>query len=170
MESLLTLFWVVFQATLFSTGGNGNLPALYDELVTRRGWLTGAQVAEAVGIGQIAPGPNGLWVVTLGYFVAGVPGGLVAMLAVAIPPLLVLPLVKFYETHREHPAIDGFARGLALAVTGLGLVILLRLLETGGGFTVRAVLTAVVGFGVMASRRTPVWLILALAAVAGMIG
>jgi chromate transporter len=170
MNDPLTLFWVVLKATLLSTGGNGNLPALYDETVTRRGWLTPAQVAEAVGIGQVAPGPNGLWVVSLGYFIDGVRGGLLAALAVVLPPLLVLPLLHLYHRHREHPALDGFARGLALAVTGLGVVILFRLLAGDGGLTVRAALTAAAGYGLMATRRVPVPAILLLAALVGLLG
>lgn len=170
MVSPLILFWVVLKATLLSTGGNGNLPALYEEVVTHRGWLTAAQVAEAVGIGQVAPGPSGLWVVSLGYFIDGVRGGLIATLAVALPPLLVLPLLHLYHKNREHPMLDGFVRGLALAVTGLGIVIMMRLLSGHGGITIRAVLTAMAGFGLMASRRLPVIVILILAALVGLIG
>ncbi|GAB4465045.1 MAG: hypothetical protein OHK0029_35430 [Armatimonadaceae bacterium] len=167
MERSFELFWLVLKATLLSTGGSGNLPMLHDDLVTARGWLTTEQVAEAVGIGQIAPGPTGLWVVSLGYFVDGVRGAMAATLAVCLPPLLVLVLARLYLRHRGNPIIDGFVRGLALTVTGISVVILFRLLEASGGITVRALLTALVAAVLMATRRVPVWLILLTAGFAG---
>jgi chromate transporter len=167
MTQLLELFWLVLKATLLSTGGSGNLPMLHEDLVTVRGWLTSEQVAEAVGIGQIAPGPTGLWVVSLGYFVGGVPGALTATLAVIIPPLSVLILAQLYARHRGNPTIDGFVRGLALTVTGVSIVILFYLLTASGGLTVRVCCMALFGAILMATRKVPVWLILLLAGLVG---
>ena len=161
------LFYIILRATLLSTGGTGNLPALHHELVTVRGWATSQQVAEAVGIGQIAPGPTGLWVISLGYFVDGLRGGLIATLALSIPPLLVLFLARVYARNRNHPIIEGFVRGVALTVTALGTVILCRLLSAGGSLSIRAVVIALVGGALMASRRVPVIGILVVGALAG---
>lgn len=167
MTDPFLLFYIILKATLLSTGGTGNLPALHHELVTVRGWATPQEVAEAVGIGQIAPGPTGLWAISLGYFVDGLRGGLIAALALSLPPLLVLFLARIYARNRNHPIIEGFVRGLALTVTALGTVILCRLLSAGGGLTVRAVVIAVLGGVLMASRRVPVIVILVLGALAG---
>lgn len=167
MVDPLLLFYVILRATLLSTGGTGNLPALHHELVTVRGWATSQQVAEAVGIGQIAPGPTGLWVISLGYFVDGIRGGLIAALAVALPPLMVLFLARLYAKNRHHPPIEGFVRGLALTVTALGTIIMCRLLSAGGSLTIRAIVIAIAGGALMASRRVPVIVILLLGAFAG---
>jgi chromate transporter len=161
------LFWIVLKATLLSTGGNGNLPMLHQDLVATRGWLTDQQVAEAVGIGQVAPGPNGLWVVSIGYFLDGVRGALLSALAVALPPFLVLIILRLYRRAEKHPAIDGFVRGLGVAVIGISVVILLRLMAGAGGVTLSSILFAIGGGALMATRRVPVPVILLIAAVAG---
>jgi len=61
----LLYFWLILKASLFSTGGNGNLPSIHADMLAR-GWATERHFAEALAIGQIRPGPNGLWVVCLG--------------------------------------------------------------------------------------------------------
>jgi chromate transporter len=166
-EKALTLFALVLKATLLSTGGQGNLPMLHQDIVTGRGWLTGQQMAEAVGIGQIAPGPNGLWVVSLGYFVDGVRGALLSALAVALPPFVILLILRLYRRAEKHPAIESFVRGLNMAVIGVSVVILLRLLTSTGGVSVSGVLFVAAGFGLMAARRVPVPIILLIAALVG---
>ena len=47
---------------------------IQDELVIQRHVLTDTQLNEAVVITRSTPGPVGLYVVSVGYFVAGVPG------------------------------------------------------------------------------------------------
>lgn len=159
----LLFFWLVFKATLLSSGGTGNLPSLHDDLVASRAWLSGGQMAEAVSIGQLAPGPTGLWVASLGYRVDGVPGALIATIAVALPPLLALGVARLYRRVRHHPAIEGFMRGLGLAVIGVGAIILWRLLAASAGIAPRSLLIALAGAALMASRRVPVIAILLLA-------
>ena len=67
----LLLFWLLLKGSLFSTGGMGNVPILHADLLAR-GWSSDRQFAESMAIGQITPGPNGLWVISLGYLVGGV--------------------------------------------------------------------------------------------------
>jgi len=166
----LGLFWAILRATALSTGGAGNLPGLHQDLVERRGWATDAQIAEALALGQVTPGPNGLWVVVLGYFVDGVRGALVSAVAVSLPPLLVLVVERLYARVKSHPAIEGFVQGLALAVVGVSVVILLRLLgATAGGVTVAKVCIGVGAFALMATRRVPVLAILIAAGVLGVL-
>jgi chromate transporter len=61
----LLYFWLFLKASLFSTGGMGNLPSLHTDLLARH-WATEQQFAESLAIGQIAPGPSGLWVIAWG--------------------------------------------------------------------------------------------------------
>src|SRR5262245_3784868 len=96
MKDPLTLFWIMFKAALLSTTGAGNLPIVHQDLLAR-GWATDRQFAESLAIGQISPGPNGLWVISLGYLVGGLHGAAITLLAVSLPPFLVLLLVHgFY--------------------------------------------------------------------------
>lgn len=79
-----TYFWILLKASLFSTGGTGNLPSIHADLLLR-GWATDRQFAEALAIGQISPGPSGLWVICLGYLTDGLRGALLATLAISLP-------------------------------------------------------------------------------------
>lgn len=96
----------------------GNLPSLHADLLAR-GWATEQQFAESLVIGQVAPGPNGLWVISLGYLTGGWRGAILALIAINLPPLLVLMVDQLYRRVKNHPAVEGFARGLSLAVVGV---------------------------------------------------
>ncbi len=163
--NLLVLFGLLLKASLFSTGGTGNLPILHDDLLPR-GWATEKDFGQSLAVGQIAPGPSGLWVISLGYFVAGVPGSLLALIAVCLPPLLVLAISSLYHRVKHHPAIEGFVRGLSLAVVGIFAVVMVRLL-IGNGITPQTLLILGVSLLLGASKRVPYIVILSLAGLAG---
>ena len=76
---IVSFFLVCLKVVLLSFGGLAALPLLEDELVRQRGVLTPEQFAMAVAVGRITPGPNGLFVLVVGYYVAGVSGALAAM-------------------------------------------------------------------------------------------
>ena len=161
----VTYFWVLLKASLFSTGGTGNLPSIHADLLAR-GWATDRQFAEALAIGQISPGPNGLWVICLGYLTDGVRGALLATLAISLPPMLVLAVVALHRRVGDHPAMQGFVRGLGLAVSGIFLVVVVRLLHENG-IDGRSVLIVFASIGLALTGRLPVPVLLGLAALAG---
>lgn len=161
------LFWLFLKASLFSTGGTGNLPILYDDLITR-GWAVERDFAEALAIGQITPGPTGLWVISLGYLMDGLRGALLASIAICIPPLTILGVLWLYRRYDEHPMMRGFMRGLSLAVVGIFIVVLQGILQENGVDAVSVSIVAV-AFLLALVERIPVILIMALAAVAGVL-
>jgi chromate transporter len=59
-------------------GGTAVLPEMKALTVTSYQWLTDDQFRNIYGLGQIAPGPNMLMVIVIGYHVAGLPGALLA--------------------------------------------------------------------------------------------
>lgn len=159
------LFWFMLKSALLSTSGTGNLPQLHDDLMSG-GWASEQQFAESLAVGQITPGPSGLWVVSLGYLLDGPRGVLLAAVAISLPPLAVLLLARVYQRVGHHPATQGFVRGLSLAVNGVFLVVLAGLLEANGVDLVAiAIVLASVGLGL--ARRIPVLVTLALAAAVG---
>src|SRR4029079_7506336 len=102
MIDALLYFWVMFKASLLSTGG-GNIPILHQDLLAR-GWKTERQFAEALAIGQISPGPTGLWVISLGYLLDGLRGALLSLVAIVLPPLLVLGINCVYRRDGDNAA------------------------------------------------------------------
>lgn len=159
------LFWLMLRASLLSTGGFGNLPSLHEDLIDR-GWATDRQFAEALAVGQVSPGPNGLWVVSLGYLVSGLAGAVLALVAISLPPLLVLGVDRLYRRSGRHPAVRGFVRGLGLAVVGVSVVVLAGLVGATG-LDAGVVLVAAGGVVLGLMRRVPVVVVLLLAAAAG---
>ena len=165
--NLFVFFLLALKASLLSTGGLGNVPSLRDDMLVRN-WATERHFAEAIAVGQVSPGPNGLWVVSFGYLTGGVPGALLATLAIVIPPLLILYVDKLYRRVQHHPAVDGLVRGLSLATTGLFVVSMYGLLQ-GNGLNIKSLLIAAVSCGLGATKRVPIAVIIALAAVVGII-
>jgi chromate transporter len=162
-----TYFWILLKASVFSTGGTGNLPSIHADLLAR-GWATDRHFAEALAIGQISPGPTGLWVICLGYLTNGVPGALMASLAICLPPLGVLAVDALYKRVGDHPAMDGFVRGLGLAVSGIFLIVVLRIMRENG-IDVSSVSIMLVSIALTVTGRVPVPLLLVLAGVAGVL-
>lgn len=163
----LEFFALALKACLFSTGGMGNAPSLHADLVAT-GRATDTQFAEALAIGQVAPGPNGLWVVSFGYFVDGLRGAFLCLLALALPPFLVLAVDRLYRRVKDHPAMEGFVRGLSLSVVGVFAVTLAAIFR-GNGIDLQSVIVAALAFALVASRRVPVIAIIGLAAAAGIL-
>ena len=167
MTEPLVYFWLLLKASLFSTGGNGNLPSLHADLLAR-GWASERQFAESLAIGQIGPGPSGLWVVALGSLTGGLRGALLATLAINVPPLLILAIDRLHRRTGDHPAVRGFVRGLGLAVTGNIVVVMGTLLYTSG-IDAGSVLILLATIGLAATRRVPVAALLGLGALAGVV-
>jgi len=117
--NILSLFWQFLKAGLLSFGGLGSLPILVQSLVHDRGWATEAQIGQALAVGRISPGPNGLYVIALGYLIAGVAGAGVAAVANVIPSLLVLPLSALHRRVAQNPRVIGTMRMIGLAVVGI---------------------------------------------------
>jgi chromate transporter len=164
---LFTYFWLFLKASLFSTSGLGNLPSLHADLIPR-GWAEERHFAEALTVGQISPGPSGLWSISLGYLTAGLPGALLATFALLIPPFAIVLIDRLHRRVGDHPAVRGFIRGLGLTVNGIFVVVMLDLLTTNG-FELRNVLFAAGAALLALTRRVPVLAILLLAGVMGML-
>ncbi|MBX3000094.1 MAG: chromate transporter [Caldilineaceae bacterium] len=160
-----TYFWIFLKASLFSTGGTGNLPSIHADLLAR-GWAADRQFAEALAIGQISPGPSGLWVICLGYLTDGLRGALLATLAISLPPMVVLAVDALHRRVGDHPLMKGFVRGLGLAVSGIFLVVVMRLLQQNG-ISLSSVLIVLGSIGLGLTGRLPVPLLLVLAGVVG---
>ncbi len=166
MTDPLLYFWILLRASLLSTG-MGNLPILYDDLLGR-GWATDQQFVESLAVGQISPGPTGLWVVSLGYLMDGMRGAVLAALAITLPPLLVLAVERFHKCVGHHPAVEGFVRGLSLAVAGVFLVVAVNLLQ-GSAPDIGSAVIALITIGLAVTRRFPVIVMLGLAAALGVV-
>lgn len=161
----LIYFWLFFKASLFSIGGLGNLPFLNEDLVAL-GWAAPADFVTAIAVGNLSPGPNGLWSVSLGYLTFGWMGAALALLALSMPPLLILLVSTFYNRIEHQPIVQDFTRGLALGVVGLTLAVSASL-ATASIVDWTGIVIMLLALGLALSKKVPIILILVLAAVAG---
>jgi chromate transporter len=114
------LFWTVLRVSWLTFGGGGTAITLLEhEIVDQRGALAARDLLTAVAIGRFCPGPNSLYISSLGYMLAGWPGAIVALVAMLIPCLSILPVEWVYGRVRALRAVQGFATGVSVGATGL---------------------------------------------------
>ena len=91
--------------SLLSIGGaNAVIPEIHLRAVEIEHWMTDADFAQLFALSQAAPGPNVLIVSLIGWKVAGVLGGVVAMLAMSGPSsLLTYGVAHAWERWRDAP-------------------------------------------------------------------
>ncbi|MBI1898176.1 MAG: chromate transporter [Acidobacteria bacterium] len=157
--SLLMLYLVMLKATLTTFNGPSSLPVLRHELVVKRAILTDRQLNAAVTAAQGSPGPMGIYAVSVGFFIAGVPGAVVGWLAVISPALLVIPILRYIGRRVETPRARGALEAVVLAGSALVIgsaVPLARDVVTG---PFPAFLAVTSGALLIATRIDTLWLI-----------
>jgi chromate transporter len=128
--SLLTLGDIFLRIGAAAFGGLGVALALVErELVTKRQWLTTADVTEALTYTKLLPGSTVVQVVAyLGYKLGGWSGSAVVTAAFMFPSaLMMLVLAAAYVSVTAVPAMRPAINGLTAAVVGLLLATTYRL-------------------------------------------
>jgi chromate transporter len=118
---LIQLFVSFFTIGLFSFGGGYAVLSFLQQEVERRGWMTTERFVDLIAISQSTPGPIAINMATfVGYQTAGIPGSLVATLAVSLPGMSLMVLFALFLFHfYEKPETQAVFRGLRPAVVGL---------------------------------------------------
>ncbi len=121
MSALLQLFISFFTIGLFAFGGGYAILSFLQQEVVRRGWMTTERFVDLIAISQSTPGAIAINMATfVGYENGGVPGALVATLAVALPGTAMMVLFALFFFHfYERPPVQAMFRGLRPAVVGL---------------------------------------------------
>jgi chromate transporter len=119
--SLVRLFWVFLKAGALMFGSGYVLLAfIHDDLVLRLGWLTDAQLVDAIAIGQVTPGPLSTTATFVGYVLGGVPAAILATVAMFLPSFIFVGVVFFAVTKlRESEPFTGLIDGINFAALGL---------------------------------------------------
>jgi chromate transporter len=117
--NLLLLYALLLKATITSFSGLASLPMVRNDLVVERKVLTDRDLNTAVVAGRTSPGPNGLYLVSVGYYADGLPGAAVGLLALMTPAFLIVPMMRWVGTRAESPRVKSAIRAVVLASAGL---------------------------------------------------
>jgi chromate transporter len=141
MWEQLEIFLIFLKDSALAFSGLAALPQLRADLVPR--FVSDAAVLQSLAIGRLAPGPNGLFIVSLGYLVAGWSGALYAFVAACAAPLVMLPATTLARRWLLSAWFGGLVRGVTLATAGLLLATGVTIVQTGGTEIWQLVLGAV---------------------------
>jgi chromate transporter len=135
------------------------------DFVVDRHLITDRQLSTAVVASRTGPGPYGIYLICVGYLVAGISGALVGLLANITPSFLIIPLMKWMGGRAETPRIRSAIQALMLASAGLLLYASVPLARE----TITGAMTLVLAIGSFAAlaftRADSAWLMFAAAAM-----
>ena len=162
MSQLPALVRVFSYLSLLTVGGGmAAFPELETLTVNVHHWLTFQQLVHLYSVGQMAPGPNMMMIVSIGEWAGGLPGAVVVLIAFFLPTALLALLVgRLWVRLERWPWRNSIQRGLAPVSIGLllgGCLAIARGAVTGW---VTAAITGVVFAILLRSRINPAFLIL----------
>lgn len=165
--SLLGIAWVFLKIGSILYGSGYVLVAFLEaDLVEQRGWLTEEQLLDAVAVGQLTPGPVFTTATFVGHVLAGVPGAVVATVAIFLPAFvfvaLLVPVVRWMQrTPWARRALDG----LNAAAVGLMAGVVVVLARTAFPDVIAVAIGVVALVVLLRWKVNSAWLVLAGAAI-----
>ncbi len=151
---LLALVAVFAPLSLVTIGGGQAVIAdIQRQAVDVHHWMTDAAFVSDFAISRLAPGPGSLLVTLIGWQVAGIPGAVVATVAIFGPTAFLIYGVanvwKRYRGAQWLAAIEGGLRPVAAGMILAAVFVLLRSLD--GGWLARGI--AFVSTGVLMNTK-----------------
>ena len=148
-------------------GGHVVLPLLRDAVVAP-GWVSDNAFLAGYGATQAMPGPVFTFAAYLGAIMHGVPGAIVALIAIFLPGLLLMTgTLPFWDALRTRPSTQAAMRGINAAVVGVLGAALYNPIWTTTVMTPTDFALALVGFVLLTVWRAPPLLVVGLGALAG---
>ncbi|MCL6605552.1 MAG: chromate transporter [Paenibacillus sp.] len=155
------------SGSLVFGGGHVVLPLLQQEVVPA-GWITQEDFLAGYGATQAVPGPLFTFAGYLGAMAGGLPGAIIATLAIFLPAfLLVVGVLPFWNGLRNSPKIQGALMGINAAVVGILLAALYDPLWTTAILGPMDFVLAVLLFTMLVFWKLPPWVIVLTGAAGG---
>jgi chromate transporter len=160
--TLSSLFFVFLKigAVVFGSG-YVLLAFLRADLVAHRGWLTDAQLLDAVAVGQVTPGPVFTTATFIGYILAGMRGASIATIGIFLPAfILVAASGPIVFGIRKSPVAGAFLDGVNVASLALMAVVSWQLARASIVDLRTSILAIVSLFLLLRYRLNSAWLVL----------
>ena len=160
-DTLVALFAQFALLSLLAFGGaNSVVPEMHRQAVDIHHWTTGSEFAGLFAIAQAAPGPNFMISTLVGWKAAGLPGALIATLAMCAPScLLTFWVAKVWSRSAEARWRVVAAATMTPVTAGLGFATLYLLIRGADQNWRLALVTLTVAVVVYSSKLNPLWLL-----------
>ena len=165
--NIFLLYFLLFKAVITSFSGMASLPMVRDDFVTKRHVLTDRQLNTAIVAGRTGPGPNGLYLVSVGYFAGGLPGAAAGLIALITPAFMIIPLMRWIGRYANIPRIRGAIRAVILASAGLLMAASIPLTRDAVAGPL-AVAVVIASFVVLTFTRVESWWVMLGSAAVGL--
>ena len=170
-DAFASLALLFGQLSLLSIGGGPTvLPEMQREVVEVQGWMSAADFAALFALAQAAPGPNMLIATLVGLRVAGIPGAILATLAIITPSsLLTAATVSLWDRFRAARWRRLIQAGLVPVTVGLFLAAALIIAQGADRTPALTLITLAVTVASLATKIHPL-LLLAGGGALGVLG
>jgi chromate transporter len=163
MKQLGDIAGVFAYLSLLTVGGGmAAFPELKTLTVDTYHWVTFPEMLHFYSLGQLAPGPNMMMVVSIGAVVAGLPGAAVALIAFFLPTGILTWAIGRLWTHlatwRWRPAIQTGLGSVSVGLVLAGAIIMGRGAVTNALYAAVAI---VVFFLLLKTKINPAYPIVA---------
>lgn len=124
---LMSLIFLKIGVISFG-GGYVMIPILQWEMVDRLAWLTTRQFLDGILLGFITPGPIIILATFVGFWVAGLPGAVIATVSIFLPPILIIVfLTPYYQRLKEARFMRPIIQGILAALVGMLVLVLIQM-------------------------------------------
>jgi chromate transporter len=159
--SLSALFLTFFKIGAILYGSGYVLVAfLRADLVERLGWLSEAQLIDAIAIGQITPGPLFTSATFIGYILGGVPAAIIATLGIFLPSYIFVAISNpIIPKLRGSPWAGSLLDGVIVASLALMAAVTFQLAQASLVDLPTLVIFALAAILLFRSKVSSTWLI-----------
>lgn len=165
------LFLFFFKTGLLVFGsGLVIVPFLKAYVVDQYHWLENRAFLDSVAIGMISPGPVVITSTFVGYLLNGLSGALAATLGMFLPSVLFTIVgTPILRLHRGNARVQGFVRGVTVAVVGVLVGTAFLVFKTAVGDLLTAAIFAIALLIVVFIKGIPEQVVVLGAAAVGII-
>jgi chromate transporter len=169
MTQIFALIRVFSYLSILTVGGGlAAFPEMKVLTVDVHKWLTFTQLIHLYSMGQIAPGPNMMMIVSIGQWAAGIPGAIAVLVAFFGPTaLLAFYVGRLWVKLEKWPWRNSIQRGLSPVSIGLLLAGCLSLARGAVTGWMTAFVAVAVLLILLLYKVNPAWLVLCGAVVGG---
>ena len=132
------------------------------DLVERWRWLTDQQLVDAIAVGQMTPGPVFTTATFIGYVLRGVPGAVLATIAIFLPAFIFVALTQpLIPRLRASATASAFLNGVIAASIGLIAAVAAMLVPAVLTTAAQSIAAVAALLALLRWRINPSWLLVA---------